>query len=197
MALKINQPSNLSDLRHAIRTQRSLLSLEIQHDAAAKVATILCNLPIFKTSKYIAIYHAFNNEIETQLLIKNIWHEQKKCYLPVIKNKQMFFIQYKKNDQLIKNKFGIFEPPFDIKKIIKPNKLDLVIVPIVGFDEKNNRLGTGGGYYDKTFAFKKSQKNIKPYLIGIAYELQKLPFLLTNAWDVPMNMIVTEKNCYS
>jgi 5-formyltetrahydrofolate cyclo-ligase len=172
------------------------LSLVFQQNAAAKIVSSVCKLPVFKTSKFIATYFAFNNEVDSLQLIKNIWQEQKNCYLPVVQNNQMLFIQYEESDQLIKNRFGIFEPLFDIKKTISADELDLVIVPVVGFDEKANRLGSGGGYYDQTFAFKKQQKNLKPYLIGIAYELQKLSPLAMRDWDVPMDIVITEKKCY-
>jgi len=108
----------------------------------------------------------------------------------------MLFIKYEEGEQLIKNRLGILEPIFDAKKIIYPQKIDLVIVPLVGFDENANRLGNGGGYYDRTFIFKKQQPN-KPYLIGIGYECQKIPSLDIKDWDVPMDMIVTESFFYT
>ena len=108
----------------------------------------------------------------------------------------MLFLLHEKDDPLIKNRFGILEPLFDAKKILKPEELDLVIAPLVGFDENANRLGLGGGYYDQTFAFKKQQRQNKPYLIGIAYEMQKLASLAVMDWDVPMDMIITEEKFY-
>lgn len=186
----------MRELRHKIRRQRSLLSITIQQDIAIKITLTICQLPIFKASKFIAAYLPFNGEVDARPLIKNIWQEHKRCYLPVIKNDQMLFVQYVENDQLIKNHFGILEPPYSDKKIIQPEELDLVIVPLVGFDKNANRLGTGGGYYDRTFIFKKQKPNSKPYLLGIAYELQKLTSLTPNVWDVPMDMIVTEERSY-
>lgn len=197
-------------MRSAVYTLRNSLSITAKQTAAAKIATVILELPIFKTSKFIATYLAFNNEVDTQILIDSIWQQQKICYLPLVDkpnafqnlarrktegrvtSDQMLFIRYEKNDQLIKNRFGILEPLFNAKKIIKPEELDLVIMPLVGFDEKANRLGTGGGFYDRTFDFKKQKLQVLPYLIGIAYELQKLRTIVPMDWDVPMDMVVTE-----
>jgi 5-formyltetrahydrofolate cyclo-ligase len=202
--LSINQNISLQELRCTICARRSDLSKVIQQNAATKIVAIIKKLPVFKISKFIAVYSAFNNEVNLQSLICNIWQEQKWCYLPLVEHDQMLFVQYEQGDKLIKNRFGILEPLFNVKKVIKPENLDLVIVPLVGFDENGNRLGTGGGYYDRTFAFKKQQCRevkgegySKPCLLGVAYETQKLASLTSKDWDVSMDMVITERQVYS
>ena len=76
-------------------------------------------------------------------------------------------------------------------------ELDLILAPLVGFDTHGNRLGMGGGYYDRTFAYLKHRLHWqKPRLIGLAYELQRVADLANHAWDVPLQSVVTEQHIY-
>ena len=95
-----------------------------------------------------------------------------------------------KNDELILNKHQIPEPANKATRYIDPEKLDLVITPLVAFDTNNNRIGKGGGYYDRTFAFRRTTR--KPLLVGVAYELQRLPRIEANTWDIRLDQIITD-----
>jgi 5-formyltetrahydrofolate cyclo-ligase len=187
---------DLQTLRKKIRAERIALTENIRQEISFKITNIVRKLEIFNNSKTIAIYIPFNGEVDSTSLINHIWQECKQCYIPLIKKDAMFFIQYKKEDPLIKNYCGILEPIFDPDKLISPEKLDLVITPLVGFDSQGNRLGTGGGYYDRTFAFLKNPLRHRPYLLGIAYEFQKLEQLIPQEWDIALDMVVTEKEVY-
>jgi 5-formyltetrahydrofolate cyclo-ligase len=183
-------------LRQKLRQLRSELTQEFQQKAAEKIAEIICESEIFKTSQNIAAYLPINGEIDPINILNNAWKTGKSCYLPItLKNKQLAFAKYKKNAPLITNKFGICEPIYDNADLIDPQKLDLVIVPLVGFNQNRYRLGHGGGYYDRAFAFTKQTTSKKPYLIGIAYELQNID-IPVEPWDIQLNMLVTEKACY-
>lgn len=126
-------------------------------------------------------------------MITAIWQSGKKCYLPVLSSsteKLLQFAEYTPNTQLAPNRYDILEP--QAAKTIAPEQLDLVIMPLVAFDDWGNRLGMGGGYYDKTFAFLREEKNKMPVLIGLAYAMQEVSTLPADEWDVPLRGILTE-----
>lgn len=126
-------------------------------------------------------------------MIENIWSAKKKCYLPVLNDEQSLrFLRYEKEDKLQLNRYAIPEPldhPFDIL----PTFLDMVIMPLVAFDMQGVRLGAGGGYYDKTFAFLQTQQTKKPFMLGIGYSNQEAKILPHDTWDVLLNGVLTEK----
>ena len=89
-----------------------------------------------------------------------------------------------------KNRFGIKEPIST--DIINADQLDILFMPLVGFDKDKNRIGMGGGFYDRTLAFKKQQKMAKnPKLIGLAFDCQQVEQLEVQEWDVPLDVIIT------
>lgn len=182
-------------IRKKIIAERQKLNVASQDKSSQKIKQRLITLDIFKQSKNIAIYLPIHGEVNTIPIIKTIWAENKHCYLPIVIDKNnLLFALYKKGDSLNANKYKILEPILSPKKLISVENLNLVVVPLVGFDENRNRLGYGAGYYDRTFAFKIAKH--EPFLIGIAYELQKTP-IIPNPWDVPLDLIITEKKIYT
>ena len=95
------------------------------------------------------------------------------------------------------NRFGIDEPDVPESDWIAASELDLALLPLVGFDEDCNRLGVGGGYYDRSFAFSVGVPlGQRPFLVGLGYELQRVPQLHPERWDVPLDTVVTELQIY-
>lgn len=95
------------------------------------------------------------------------------------------------------NRFGILEPDIQHNRIMHPRSLDIVIVPLVAFDVQRNRLGMGGGYYDRTFEASRVRSEWKrPRLIGVAHELQKQKLLATRSWDISLDAVITEEGLY-
>ena len=178
----------LQKLRQQIHHKRSNLTQTFRNQAAKKVAKIIINTDIFKDSKHIALYMPVRGEIDPSQILK----QNKNYYLPILENDHLIFGKYEPGDTLKNNKYGIPEPTTNI--IIQPQDLDMVITPLVAFDKNNNRIGTGKGYYDRTFAFKKQQPSTKPYLMGIAYSFQQITALSPQPWDIPLNAIVTEQS---
>lgn len=101
----------------------------------------------------------------------------------------MTFAEYTTKTKLKKNVLGVSEPTV-IKNKMKAMKLDLVIMPTVGFDGKGRRLGMGGGYYDYTFRFKTAGRPKKPYLLAIAHHSQKAPALHLDPWDIQPDKVI-------
>jgi 5-formyltetrahydrofolate cyclo-ligase len=170
-----------------------------QRSAAGEAARqLFITNPLFDTSESIACYFSQDDEFDCTPLIQEIWRCGKKCYLPVLsseRKKELEFIAYRPRDPLRLNRYKIFEPEKGARVTAK--ELQLVIVPLVAFDEYGHRVGMGGGYYDCTFAFKRERKASMPYLLGLGYELQKTSALPAHVWDVLLDGVLTEKKVYA
>ncbi|MBV1876483.1 MAG: 5-formyltetrahydrofolate cyclo-ligase [Pseudomonadales bacterium] len=189
---------NLKALRSQLRRQRRSLSITDQAIAGQQIASQLRKQWFFKLASKIGIYWPHDAEPD---LLKLAGINNKSWYLPVIsdqirrwENLRLLFQQFN-NTKLVNNKFGIVEPGYQPKQLINPNMLDLILVPLVGFDRSGNRLGMGKGYYDRTFA-KHQNAWHKPLLVGIAHSIQETSKLSPQAWDVALDIIVTEKEIF-
>ena len=140
----------------------------------------------------IGIYYPINSEI-SPLKIKNFSKNFSfETCLPIMDkiNGMLIFEKYEEHDKLLKNNYGVFEP-------VKRNEVipEVIFVPMVGFDKKLNRLGYGKGYYDKTIS--KLRKTKKLFVIGLAYDNQKLDHIPVEDHDKKMDLVLTEKNIYN
>ena len=138
--------------------------------------------------KVIGGYYPTNYEIDDLEILNYFFKKGSTISLPKIKKKsQMEFFKWHKNDPLLINKYGIPEP--DIAKKVCP---DILIVPLVGFDKELNRLGYGGGFYDRYI--QKISKIKKIVKVGLAFSFQKIKKIPTNEHDQKLDVIVTEKD---
>jgi 5-formyltetrahydrofolate cyclo-ligase len=100
--------------------------------------------------------------------------------------------------RLQENRFGIPEPCVPARALVRAQLLDLILVPLVAFDASGNRLGMGGGYYDRSLAFVAQRQHWrKPHVVGLAYEFQRVARMPANAWDVPLAAVVTNRSWYN
>ena len=186
-----------SDLRRQLRAYRRALSSEQQAQAGLGLAEVLLRQPFLAECQHIALYLANDGEIDPSHLITRLWEQHKQCYLPILAadgGRTLSFMAYQPDTTLIPNKYGIPEPVYRKDRVINPRNLDLVLMPLTGFDEKGRRLGMGGGFYDRTFEF--IGETEKPLLVGLAHECQKVPEIPAEYWDVPMSGITTNKHFY-
>ena len=122
----------------------------------------------------------------------------KQVYVPTIidKGEPLMFVPWSENCELEENRYGIFEPVVPQSEWIEAGQLDFVITPLVAFDESCNRIGVGGGFYDRSFSFLNDSKNNSEesnvQLVGFAFELQKVKSIKTNDWDIPLSAVATE-----
>ncbi len=189
---------NRSDLRTVLRERRRALGADQQVSAGEGLCEILRVRPELLDGQHIAIYIANDGEINPDVLRDYLWAVGKQCYLPVVDqggSKDLLFIEYLPDTPLALNRFGIPEPSQHGARQIPPEKLDIVFVPLTGFDEAGRRLGMGGGFYDRTFVFTRTTE--KPRLIGIAHECQKVDSIPVEHWDIPMTAIATDCQFYS
>lgn len=189
---KLNsQAQNKANNRKIIAEKIALMTLTQQRLAAETVTSLFCAHPLFLTSQNIACYLAQTNEIDSIPIINAIWQAKKNCFLPVLnQNKELKFSSYNPDDELKLNRYQILEPAQ--ATFFPTEQLDLVIVPLVGFDAQGNRLGKGGGYYDRTFSFRLTSADKKPFLLGLAYQIQELNPLPADLWDVKLDGVLME-----
>ena len=184
----------LSDLRLDLKQRRQSVSAVRRLLAEQRAINSMTRSRIFRRSKSIAAYISVNTEFTTGNLLLEILRRHKILYLPVLEGAHQDHMQFTRldmNSRLKKNRFGIPEPLHG--KNIPAQRLDLVILPLLGFDQLGNRLGMGGGYYDRTFAFcKQSKRTARPFLLGLAYDVQQVDTLAAQPWDVPLDAVLTE-----
>lgn len=185
-------------LRKAIQKQRHHLKERFVDTALQKITQKLMTHPLLNQSLTIAGYFSHCGEVNLSLWYAYAWEQEKKCYLPVILNTQLSFHHYHAGTILKKNRWGIQEPYAESSPHIPIDELDVVLIPMLAFDERGFRLGYGQGYYDRSFSFllKKTFTQKKPYLIGLGYDFQKVDTLPHNPWDIPLQEVITETAHY-
>ena len=180
-------------LRRTLRKRRRDLSAAERRRCTAAIAEVAAPLIEDRSGKRFACYLPNDGEMDLTRRIKSLWRSGHHTFLPVLHGPRVRFLPYEPGTVLRDNHFGIPEPVEDADRRCKPSALNVVLMPLVGFDERGNRLGMGGGYYDQTFAFKQRVgRSGGPLLIGIAFEFQELDTLPFNAWEVPLDGILTE-----
>ena len=179
---------NKSEIRRPMLKARD--SLQDREKLDKIIIDKLINSDIYKNSKNIFIYLGFGSEIDTFNYIDIFMNDGKKIIIPYtdVKNKRMYAIEINNLDGLNKNKFGILEP-IDVSNIFNKEDIELVIVPGVAFDRSGNRIGYGGGYYDKFFS--EMKKDIQT--IALAYDIQIIDKIHSEEHDKKVNNIITEK----
>lgn len=198
----MKSPSDISiasrnQLRQELRSKRKAINSKQQAEASINLLKNLIKFPQFLKAKRIAVYLASDGEMDLQPLIHQAWAMNKEVYLPVIKNKlsrELWFIHYTPETRLTQNRYKILEPDPHQNPRLAAHLLDIVFMPLVGFDADKNRLGMGGGFYDTTFAFKKQKPKSKPLLIGVAHECQRVEKIEAEEWDVGLDLVVTDKD---
>lgn len=178
-------------LRQQLRAKRRQLSAEQQQLAAAQLANQCRQQPCFSQARTLAFYLANDGEIDPMPLLAQAHKAGQQCFLPVLQEQQLLFRRYAPGDPLQANRFGIAEP-LATADTVAANALDIICLPLVAFDRCGNRLGMGGGYYDRTLAQCQTLPP-HPQLIGLAHALQECEQLIAEAWDIPLQVIATEK----
>ncbi len=184
-----------SHLRQQLRAKRRALSAPQQQQAARDAATFLPELPHWPHYRHIAIYLANDGELDTGPVAENCRKAGGQLYLPAVDtgNGQLQFRPWNQADTLISNRYGIDEPAPDTGQMA-PEKLDLVFLPLVGWDSAGNRLGMGGGYYDRSLAgIAKASQSQRPLLVGLAHHLQQIDQLPSEHWDIRLDYVLTNK----
>ncbi len=184
-------------LRRRLRARRRALSEAERFRRARAVCALLARRPEFQRARRVALYLANDGEVDLAPLIDRLWRRGLPAYLPVLRPlhaRPLAFVPYRPGTLLVANRYGIPEPRAPRAQALAAPALDLVLVPLVAFDAEGRRLGMGGGYYDRTFAFLRQRRHWRrPRLVGVAYDFQEVAALPAEPWDVPLHAVVTER----
>jgi 5-formyltetrahydrofolate cyclo-ligase len=192
---------NPQQIRRQIKVRRQNLSRQTLNLHSRQLARLASRYLPFRHSRRIAFYLAVRGEIDPAPMMQLAMRSGKSVFLPILRDRpanSLWFAPYKPRTGLSNNRFGIPEPDFKHRQLVMPWALDLVFVPLIAFDVEGNRLGMGGGYYDRTFASRTMRNHLKgPTLVGLAHEFQKQPQLTVMPWDIPLDTVITEAAIYS
>lgn len=182
-------PPDRKSLRLHFRAARRSLAPGRRHRLERDILAALERSPCWKKARHVALYLPNDGEVDLTRLAR--LHEGKKLYLPCLNpDHSLKFRRWRPRMPLRRNRLGIGEPAGT--RLCPIGELDLILMPLVAFDPSGNRLGMGGGFYDRSLAGFAGRRG-KPWLVGVAFELQCHPALPGAPWDVPLDLILTEK----
>ncbi|MBN8726700.1 MAG: 5-formyltetrahydrofolate cyclo-ligase [Xanthomonadales bacterium] len=182
-------------LRKALRERRLAVPAAARVAAAEALVAQVEQIPEFLTDRRIAGYWAVQGELPLAGLMAGLHARGQEWYLPVLGDDGLLrFARWQHGVAIEPNRFGIPEPRVPGAELIAPEGLDVVLMPLVGFDRLGHRLGFGGGWYDRSFAFLRERTGAgKPLLVGVGFALQEIDALEAQAWDVHLDCIATER----
>lgn len=191
-AAQASGKSTRTQIRTQVRSARRSISDSEQQDFAASSAHLMLTEIIKLEAKHVALYLTNDGELDTRVLIDALWELDIRLYLPRLhpfSKGNLLFLAYTPSTLLMRNSLNIWEPKLDVTQMILPHRLDVVVTPLVAFDLSGNRMGMGGGFYDRTLANWTTRG--KPFPIGFAHDCQQVDSLPCEHWDVPLPMLVT------
>jgi len=191
MTLSASRSELRQTIRQTVRQHRRALSADEQTHFAELAAQRMLALPQVKQANTVALFLSFDGELDTTPLIEALWQANKALYLPVLhpfSSGNLLFLRYSQETPLVKNRLKILEPRLDVRQVLPVNQLDVLVTPLVAFDSAGQRLGMGGGFYDRTMQ-NRHQHHFYP--VGLAHDCQWVPELPAEAWDIPLPAVVT------
>jgi 5-formyltetrahydrofolate cyclo-ligase len=180
-------------MRQTVRARRQGLSALDQTLASEDILQHIKSLPAISRAKTVGIYLSADGEIDTHAIIDYLWQQGKTVCLPVLhpfSKGQLLFLRYGHDTPMVENRFNIQEPRLDQRLIIPVAQLDLLFTPLVAFDETGQRLGMGGGYYDRTLE-SWYHTGHGPEPVGVAHDCQQVDAVPVEPWDVPLPTVIT------
>jgi 5-formyltetrahydrofolate cyclo-ligase len=186
----------VNELRQRHLDARRQLSALERSVASDSINRQLLRSRQFARAQSIGVYLATYDEVDLDAFIRTAWSVGKCVYAPrVARNHEMFFLQLSPESEMVRNQFGIREPVDSVA--VSPRTLDWIILPMVVFDADNNRIGMGGGYYDRALAFTQHRHNVlMPRLSGVAFACQESSHLSANPWDIGVSRVYSDKGPY-
>jgi 5-formyltetrahydrofolate cyclo-ligase len=183
-----------AQLRDDLRTRRRAIPAATRIAAAQALAERLLALPFMPAAGYVAGYWAMDGEIALHAWQLRLPSALTYC-LPVLgRDKRLRFAPWRPGEPLASNRFGIPEPDVTASALLEPGTMALVVAPLVGFDASGQRLGMGGGWYDRSFAFRRTHAPL-PWLVGAAFATQQCEDGITRQpWDVALDAVCTDRD---
>ena len=174
------------ELRREIIKKRDKLDCMEKAIKDKKIIEKLKDTKEYKEAKGIFVYIGFGSEINTKILIEDALKDGKEVYVPKVIKKEMVFIKINSLENLVTSSYGILEPVGD-KSNFNVDNLGLIVMPGLAFDKQGNRLGYGGGYYDRFLSNIKDKRN----KIVLAYNLQIVDNIEAEEHDIKVDYIIT------
>lgn len=200
-----------TNYRLQLRQQRDHLSKGWVTVASHCICQNIILKAIYQDAQSIALYMPLNQEVDTSALLFDALKAGKRIFLPVINEKRLDFVLFSRQTRLRTKRFGVLEPhDYEQNQVGDLLGMDLLILPVVGYDRQGGRLGYGGGYYDRTLAPLKTSraatmgrdysarrdKSLPPVLVGLAFSMQEIPPLSLAPHDVTLDFMATEKGFF-
>ena len=180
---------NKKALRASIKQKRRALSIEYRQQASRKMQAKLTRLPCYQAAEYIMLYMAMQDEVQLDELIAMVLKDGKKAAIPLVTGAGLMeAVELSDMADLVPDKYGIKTVSEEKRRLIAPDKIDLIIVPGVAFDKAGHRLGMGGGFYDR-FMLRAS----RAVRAALAYDCQLLAAVPAEVHDLTVDYIITEK----
>ena len=182
-------------MRRQLRAQRAQLDARARLAAAEVVVQALEQVPEFLVDARVAGYWAVAGEMPLHAAYAALRSRDQQYFLPLVTAaSDLRFGAWNAGAALQANRYGIPEPVTPAGESLAPADLDVVLVPLLGFDRRGNRLGSGAGFYDRSFAFlRNAQRPARPVLIGIGYHFQEVAEIVPASWDVQLDFIATDR----
>ena len=188
-------PNDKKQIRQAMRVRRRALDPVARRRAARDLAARLARLGLYGSQGRVAFYFACDGEIDLAPAMSGARAAGVRCMAPVVPRPGRRVLRFAEiGPRLRPNRFGIPEPCVPPAVAYPAAELDCILVPLVAFDGRGNRLGMGGGFYDATLAARR--RFTRPAVIGVAHECQRMERIETDPWDVPIDRIVTDRRVY-
>lgn len=184
-----------AELRSSMRSKRAALTLQQRVAAAFALREVLADFAPLAAAKIVVGYVAVGGELPLSEVTSLCQERAQRYCLPVLTDASnlLRFAPSSPSTPMAPNRFAILEPVVEQSELLDGSDLELVLVPMVAFDRRGNRLGSGGGFYDRTFDFLRAARRPgKPLLIGIGYAFQELDHIEPEPWDVQVDWIATD-----
>lgn len=191
MTLLSDPPYTRQQIRQQIRQRRRALTQEQQTQFALQAADRMMAYTPVLLAQTVAVFLSFDGELDTRPLIDQLWRAGKRVYLPVLhpfSPGNLLFLHYHPSSDLVVNRLKIREPKLDVRDVLPLSRLDVLVTPLVAFDAAGQRLGMGGGFYDRTLQNWRRHR-LQP--VGYAHDCQQVDALPTEQWDIPLPAVIT------
>ena len=179
-------------LRQQFKTKRTAISAAQRMQTADAIAQQLIKLPEWMPADYIAGYWASHGEVPLHIVQMRAQSPKVWC-LPMLQtDKTLKFAPWRSGDPLVSNQYGIPEPDILSSSALDATQISIILLPLLAYTRTGTRLGMGGGYYDRSLAFRAVHPS-PPLLIGVAYSSQEADLLPSEEWDVKLDMLINER----
>ena len=190
-------PLDKAALRRELRARRKRVEPAQRRVASSRLVRLALRGNLLARGRRIGLYIPVNGEIDVLPLLKRARAMGARCCLPIVPGqdrKRMWFSQVGERPAWVLNRYGIPEYRHPLAPRLRARALDVLVMPLLGFDARGCRLGMGGGYYDASLAYlRRFRRWRRPWVVGVAYAMQEVSSLPRDPWDIPLDAVLTEQ----